>query len=143
MSHGKMEQRPTGITLLAAFYIFCIPVVPFWGIILFVLGFGVGGASNPPLSFLGRLIVTSLLIAIIAVPVALLVIVYGLWTGKKWARFGTLFLCALNLAGMLLAPLWFGGLNELYRDIFLFDLLVQLAIIYYISTPKAKSYLNH
>jgi hypothetical protein len=143
MSNNKIEQRPTGITLLTVFYVFCIPFIFFWGVLLFVLGFGVGAASNPPLSLLDQVIVLSLWITTIGFPVALAIIVYGLWNGKRWARLGTFVLCGLNLVGMRFAYLWFGSLNELYTGIFALDLLVQLAIICYMFTPRVRSYLSH
>jgi hypothetical protein len=144
MSNDKMEKRPTGIILLTTFDVLCIPIIFFWGVLLFVLSFGVGAASNPPLLLVGQIVVFFLWFAVVGFPFALAAIAYGLWDCKRWARMGTLVLCGFNLVDMPLAFLWFGlFINPLYTHIFELDLLVQLLIIWYMLTPRARSYLSH
>jgi hypothetical protein len=69
---------------------------------------------------------------------------FGLWTGRKWARIGTLALSVANIACVYFMDVYmFGGsLNELYSILLPLDILIQLAIILYMFTPAAKSYLR-
>jgi hypothetical protein len=142
MSNDKKEQRPIGIILLTVFYVLCMPLIFYGGVLLFVMSSGIGAASNPPLPLVGQIIVLFLWIAMIGFPFALAVIAYGLWDGKRWARPGTLVLCGFNLVGMPLAFLWFGLFNQLYTPILEFDLLLQLLIIGYMFTSGVRSYLS-
>jgi hypothetical protein len=144
MKNEEAKRRPRGVTILAVFYALAVPSVFFFGMLFFVLWFGVGAESNGPLSFWGMLFVYSIQIAIIVFPIALAIVAFGLWLGRKWARVGTVALSGANLVCVcfVYGYLFRGSLNELYSIVFPLDILIQLAIIYYMFTPIAKSYLR-
>jgi len=104
---------------------------------------GVGRAGAGPLPFEGILLSYFFLGSGFVFPIALVVVAFGLWSGRRWARSGTVALCLANLAfGCFAYGLWGGMQNTFLISILLFDVPIQLAIIYYMFTPTAKGYLR-
>lgn len=133
-------ERPAGIVLVAVFYALRSPFIfLFWFVMGWALGSGTGGASvnSFPIADL-------VLIPMLAVPITLVKIPYGLWKGKEWARMGTVIFAGFNLVGMsLVLPYFFpNDPNNLYKGLFLLDMLAQPAIIYYMFTRTARDYLR-
>lgn len=144
MKNDEAKRRPIGVTILAVLYTLAVPSVLIFGMTYVALWFFVGAEENPPLSFWGTLLYNSMLITIFVFMIALAIVAFGLWTGRKWARAGTVALSIANLACayFMYAYLFGGSLNELYSILFPLDVLIQLAIIIYMFTPTAKSYLR-
>ena len=142
MKTEEIRRRPIGITALAAFYLFAVPLTLFLGT-AFIGLLSVGGASRGPLSLEGLLIVYSILFFPVAGAIALVIIAVGLLLGKKWARIGTVALCIANLAfGFFMYALFSGMGGMLPEIILLLDVIIQFAIILYMFTPSARRYLR-
>jgi len=146
MKTEDTRQRPIGIKVLAILY---------WSVSVGLLGyfsgmfiipfFGVGRAGAVPLDFEGMLFFYFFLVCGFVFPIALAIVAFGLWSGRRWARSGTVTLSLANLAFGWFAfayGLWGGIHNGFFISILLLDTPIQLAIIYYMFTPTAKRYLR-
>jgi hypothetical protein len=144
MQTEETRQRPIGITRLAILY-WSVALLGFFGYFFMIPLLGVGGAGAGPLPFEGILLAYFLLVSALFFPSALTIVAFGLWSGERWARSGTVALSLANLAFVWFAfafGFWGGIHNRFLITFLLFDTLIQLAIIYYMFTPTAKRYLR-
>jgi len=104
MSNQPTQQRPDGLTVISiwfylsgAFFLFVTAVVAFM-----TLAFGVGAVAED----LGMLIPTTVFglitLAFMAMSILNLVVGYGLWILKPWARIGAI---ALAIVSLLFMPI--------------------------------------
>ena len=144
MKNEEVKRRPIGVTILAVLYTLAVPSVLIFGLTFVALWFFVGAEDNPPLSFSETLLYNSMLVAIFVFMIALAIVAFGLWKGRKWARAGTVSLSIANIACVYFIDeyMFESSLNELYSILLPLDILIQLAIILYMFTPTAKSYLR-
>jgi hypothetical protein len=143
MKTEDTKQRPIGIKVLAILYwSVSVGLLGYFSGMFIVPFFGVGRAGAVPLDFEGILF---LLLSGFVFPIALAIVAFGLWSGRRWARSGTVALSLANLAFVWFAFAYgfLGGIrNRFFISILLLDTPIQLAIIYCMFTPTAKRYLH-
>ncbi len=130
--------RPTGITILAilgfleglfALIIGLILVAGASFISSLIDQLGITGLLTQMLSL--ALVVAGAFVLVVALIV--LLINWGLWTGKNWARWLYIIIAALGLLGALA-----GIVAARYSDIFW--LIVDILILYYLTRPGIAAY---
>jgi hypothetical protein len=144
METEDTKQRPVGIRNLVILY-GSVAFLGFFGMLIIIPLLGVGGSGGGPRDFEGMLFVYFLLVSVFVFPIALTIVAFGLWSGRRWARSGTVALSLANLAivWLVFARGWWGGIHNTYFIyLLLLDTPIQLAIIYYMFTPTAKRYLR-
>ena len=120
---GMRGARPTGITILAILEVLGGLALLLGGAAITALGGLVGLGLGA--AFGGILIIFGLLSFVVA---------FGLWTGKEWA-----WLVALILSGL-------GALFDLVSIVIglgygsILSLLIDVAIIYYLTRPHVRAY---
>jgi hypothetical protein len=144
MKTEDTRRRPIGITVLAILY-GSVALLGFFSAMLIIPFFAVGRAGAGPLDFEGTVFLYYSLVSVFGFPIPLAIVAFGLWSGGRWARSGTVALSLANLAFVWFAfayGFWGGIRNGDFINILLLDTLIQLAIIYYMFTPTAKRYLR-
>ena len=104
MSNQFIQQRPDGLTFISIWFYLCgaffLMVTATVVFITFVVG------ANALASDLGLLIPTAmfgvLALAFMAISILNLVVGYGLWILKPWARIGAI---ALSIVGLMFMPI--------------------------------------
>jgi hypothetical protein len=133
-----MQQRPTGITLLALIYIALAILSLLWS--LFVFGFGgvtatfgtLFGAQNVATSGVNN--VASGTLGILTAVVELIV-AFGLWKLRPWAWLLAIAALGLNVIGGVLG-MFSGGLWTLCCG--LFGLIIPAGILIYLLRPEVR-----
>jgi len=109
------EDRPTGVAILAI-------LEAIDGIYYLIIGGGQSLAAA--ILLIPRVLGTTLII----VGLASLLLAWGLWTGKGWARMVALVIAILGIILSLIPPFHFVGL------------VIDAIIIYYLTRPNVKKY---
>ncbi len=134
--------RPTGVAILA--------ILGFLGSAAFIL-FGIGGLVLSAFlegilnsAGIGGLVgaVAGLVVAIISVGILFLGLIYlllswGLWSGKNWARIIWIIFSILGLLGAL------GSIAGGAPVFGIFSLVIDVLIIYYLTRPHVSAYFHH
>ena len=144
MKTEETRQRPIGIKVLAILY-WSVALLGFFFEMFIIPFFALGRAGAGPLDFEGMLFLYFSLVSVFGFPIPLTIVAWGLWSGRRWARSGTVALSLANLAFVWFAcayGFWGGIHNADFTSFLLFDTPIQLAIIYYMFTPTAKHYLR-
>ncbi len=133
-----MQQRPTGITLLALIYIALAILSLLWS--LFVFGFGgvtatfgtLFGAQNLAASGVNNVVSGTLGIVTAVVE---LVVAFGLWKLRPWAWLLAIVAVGLNVISGVLG-MFNGGLWTLCCG--LFGLIIPAGILIYLLRPEVR-----
>lgn len=133
-----MQQRPTGITILALVYILLAGLSLLWS--LFVFGFGgmaatfgsLFGAEN--IATTGVNSVVSGTLGIITAIVEL-VVAFGLWKLRPWAWLLAIIAVGLNVVGGVLG-MFSGGFWTFCCG--LFGLIIPASILIYLFRPHVR-----
>ena len=135
-------SRPTGVAILA--------ILGFIGSFITIL-VGIGGLilSAFLTAFLSALgisglvgAVAGLVVAVISVFVLIAGLIYlllswGLWSGKNWARIIWIIFSALGALGAL------GTIASAAYVAGIIDLIINVLIIYYLTRPHVSAYFKH
>jgi hypothetical protein len=123
MSNQPLKQRPDGLTLSSIWFYLCgVFFLIITAVVAFLtLAFGVGALTD----HLGMLIPTTLFgiitLAFMALSILNLVVGYGLWILKPWARIGAI---ALAIVGLIFMPV---------------GTIIGALILWYLLTPEAAT----
>lgn len=136
-------QRPRGVEWLATFYLACVLLFSLGGWSAFTFR-AIGTAGTGLQTTLGIATWHLFLGLVVVTPIVLGIDAYGLWYGKRWARIGVSALCVANIIFVWYVFV-FNALfyYSYYASASMLDSVLQLAILYYILTPKVKAFLKH
>jgi hypothetical protein len=143
METWKPRRRPTGITVVAVLYEIAAPLLFFFGSLFLALSAVGGGYSNAGFSLDKVLFAYFTLVSVVIFPFVPAIVAAGLLQGRKWTRIGTIALCIVNLAYVFY--LYARGYAYRFLPYLVglpFDLIIQVAIICYMFTSVARSYLR-
>jgi len=140
-----MQQRPTGITVLAI-------VLIVGGVTLVAGGIGILSIPLPVVDPLTQLVVNSSIVVglvLVLLGAAEIAVGWGMWSLREWARITTIVLFALeavlNLVGgvALIIGVKLGGVSISFPGVgiaLLLTALIQGVVIWYLSKPDVVSY---
>jgi hypothetical protein len=104
MSNQPTRQRPDGLTIISiwfylcgAFFLFITAVVAF-----LTIAFGIGAIADDAGMLIPSALFGVIALAFMAMSILNLVVGYGLWIRKAWARVGAM---ALAIVGLLFMPI--------------------------------------
>jgi hypothetical protein len=127
-----MVSRPIGVSILA-FLSFLA------GLLLFLSGsaiFFLGEFILLILPINGKFILeilNALAFFMVVLGISYLIISFGLWNGREWARMASIYISVL-LIGFELLAIFYGEISALI------GVLIYLLIIYYLTRPHVKRY---
>jgi hypothetical protein len=104
MTNQPFKQRPDGLTIISiwfylcgVFFLFVTAIITF-----FTLTFGMGAINDDMGMLLPAAIFGVVALAFMALSILNLVIGYGLWILRPWARIGAI---ALSMVGLIFMPI--------------------------------------
>jgi hypothetical protein len=104
MSNQPLQQRPDGLTIISvwfylcgAFFLFVTAIVAF-----LTLAFGMHALGDDAGMFIPTALFGFTALAFMALSILNLVVGYGLWILKPWARIGAI---ALSMVGLIFMPI--------------------------------------
>ncbi len=133
-----MQQRPTGITVLALVYILLASLSLLWS--LFVFGFGGVAAAFGSL-FGAESVATTGINSVVSgtlgiiTAIVQLIVAFGLWKLRPWAWLLAIVAVGLNVVGGALG-VFSGGLWTFCCG--LFGLIIPVGILIYLFRPDVK-----
>jgi len=141
------KRRPIGVTIIAILYVF-------GGIIGFIGGFSMMALSGNPqwyqyyievsalfgiyiseeeAALLGMLGMVSIIVGF-----AYIIIGYGIWTLKRWARMAAIIMVIIEILRTMGQPLWMPtGMGDYIGSVIL-TIIIGGIIIWYLSKPEVK-----
>ncbi|KQM10963.1 hypothetical protein AOA80_10920 [Methanomassiliicoccales archaeon RumEn M1] len=121
----KEEGRPRGVTVLTGLYVLSALLTILSGL----LAFGLLSLLGP----LGTAVGAAVGVALVAIGVVQLVIAWGLWRGRRWARILAIILTVLGLVPDVIGSLTLNPLS-------LVGLLIGLLILWYLYQPQVRAF---
>jgi hypothetical protein len=133
MVNGVTQERPDGLTVISVWFYLCggfflivTAIVAF-----FTLAFGIGSVGEDMELLIPTAIFGVTTLAFMAMSILNLIVGYGLWIRKGWARIGAI---ALAIVGLIFIPI-----GTLSGALILWYLL-KAEVAAYFAKPSAASY---